>query len=191
MTNYRKYFFMICLAGIGWLQIVAQSKPLVVERQGDHLIVTAPQLHFLLGKPLEQLHNGASVTYITNLVISAGGSQAFHLRERFIVSYDLWEEKFSVVQEGKTGRAASHLSAEAAETWCLGNLSVPVSALKPDKSFTLRLECTVDPSDGAESGPGLTLAGLIDALSRKQREELPHWEAASEPLRISNLKVRQ
>jgi hypothetical protein len=190
MTTLRKTILLMGLAGIGWLQTLAQSRPLVVEKQGDRLIVTAPQLHFLNGRPLDQLHNGASVTYITSLTLNSSGTQTFRLQERFIVSYDLWEEKFSVVQAGKIGRSASHLTAEAVEAWCLESLSVPVPALKSDKSFVIRLECTIDPSNGTDSGPGLTLAGLIDALSRKQREEQPHWEATSDTLRISNLKVR-
>jgi hypothetical protein len=43
-------------------------------------------------------------------------------------------------------------------------------------------------SPGSESVSGLTLAGLIDVFSRKKREEPPHWEALSGPLRLMDLK---
>ena len=53
--------------------------------------------------------------------------------ERFVVSYDLWEEKFSATRMRTARTSASHLSAEAAEAWCLDHLSVPAGGLTTDK----------------------------------------------------------
>jgi hypothetical protein len=190
MTLNGKILAMICLAACACGQLLAQPNPLIVARQGNHLLITAPRLHFLEGKPLEQLHNGASVTYIFNLTVAAGGSPAFRMRARFILSYDLWEEKFSIVQAEPAGRTVSHLSAAAAESWCIENMQIPLTALRAEKSFHVRLECTVADSEQNEISSGLTLAGLIDVLSRKKREELPRWEAVSAPLRLSDLKEK-
>jgi len=191
MKSCRFYLILIIAAGLASHAMHAQTQSLLVERQGNLLRVTAPQMHFLEGRPLEQLHNGASVTYVFDLSIIAGGRSVFDLRERFIISYDLWEEKFSAVQAGPSGNAASHLTAAAAESWCLQNLKIPAPALSPDKPFVVRLELSVaDERDNSiEGGTGLTLAGLIDIFSRKQQEKTPHWEASSGPLRLSNLKV--
>lgn len=192
MRSYRWYILLMCFAGIVCLQIRAQSRPqpLSVSRQGNHLRVAAPQLHFLEGKPLEQLRNGASVSYVFTLILPGVSASAFHLNERFILSYDLWEEKFSVVQAGPSGHSASHLTAAAAEAWCLDNLQVPLPALSPEKTFAIKLECTVtdEGESSGESSSGLTLAGLIDIFSRKKHEELPHWEAISGPLRLADFK---
>jgi hypothetical protein len=179
---------LICLAGIFTLR--AQTPSLTVERRGNYLRVAAPQLHFLEGKPLEQLHNGASVTYVFELTLTSDQRSVAHLQERFILSFDLWEERFSVVQAAPSGRSESHLTAAMAEAWCLNNLKVPLPALGPEKSFVLKLDGrTADReskgnSDGAS---GLTLAGLIDALSRKGRDAPPRWQAFSNPFRLADL----
>lgn len=191
MTSNRKILMMIGFAAYACAQLQAQPNPLTVMRQGNHLLITAPQLHFLDGKPLEQLHNGASVTYIFSLTLAAGGAPAFHLQRRFIVSYDLWEERFSIIQAEPAGRTASHLAAAAAESWCLENMQIPLPALKPDNRFVVRLQCTIEDAEQNEIGAGLTLAGLIDVLSRKKREELPRWEAASGTLRLSDVKGKE
>ena len=190
MRSYRYCILLTCFAGLACLQMLAQSTALRVERQGNHLHVTAPQLHFLLGKPLERLNNGASVTYTLELTLLAGVSPTIRQQEHFILSYDLWEEKYSVVQAGSQGRLASHLTAAAAEAWCLDNMQLPLPALSPEKSFTIKLECTYldNESAGSESGSGLTLAGLIDVFSRKKKEEPLRWEALSGPLRLMDMK---
>ena len=190
MKSYRYCILVTCFAGLACLQMLAQSTPLKVERRGNQLHVTAPQLHFLLGKPLERLNNGASVTYTLELTLLAGASPTNRQQEHFILSYDLWEEKYSVVQAGSQGRAASHLTAAAAETWCLDSMQLPLPALSPDKSFTIKLECTYVDNEisGGESSSGLTLAGLIDVFSRKKKEEPLRWEALSGPLRLKDMK---
>jgi hypothetical protein len=190
MRSYQYCILLTCFSGFMSLQVQAQSQTLIVERKGTQLHVTAPQLHFLEGKPLEQLHNGASVIYALALTLVSGTSATMRLQERFVLSYDLWEEKFSVVQAGNPGHSASHLTAPAVEAWCLDNLMLPVPALKPDRSFTVKLECSVVDKEaaGGESTSGLTLAGLIDVFSRKKREEPPHWEVLSGPLRLMDMK---
>lgn len=193
MRSYRYYILLICVAGITCPWIQAQSQSLTVERLGNYLRVAAPQMHFLEGKPLAQLHDGASVTYSFALTLTAGGASTIHLQERFILSYDLWEEKFSVVQAGAPAHSASHLTAAAAEAWCLDNLAVPVPAFGPGKTFAIKLECRIA-ENGAESGGEsrpLTLAGLIDVFSRKGQEAPLRWEAVSGPLHLSDLKDKK
>ncbi len=193
MRTYRYAVLLIAIAGFACFQLVAQPPPLVVERRGDSLHVTAPRLHFLEGKPLEQLHNGASVSYEFELTLIADSKSkpAFRRRERFIVSYDLWEERFSVVQAGPPARSGSHLTAVMAEGWCLDNLSVPLPPSSSGTNFMIKLTCRIAENDvqsGGEASSSLTLAGLIDVFSRKGRDIPLRWEAISAPFRPAELK---
>jgi hypothetical protein len=187
---------LICFTGMMCPQLQAQNQPLAVERHGDHLQVAAPQLHFLEGKPVEQLHNGASVTYVFALTLTAGQSNKalWHVETRFVVSFDLWEERFSVVQTTPPGRSGSNLTAAAAEAWCLDNMPVPLPTLAPEKTFMIKLECQVAEEEGegsTETASRLTLAGLIDVFSRKERAAPLRWEALSGPLRLADLKDKK
>ncbi len=192
MTSNRYCILLTCFLGLASLPVSAQTPSLSVERRGNQLHLVAPQFHFLVGKPLERLNNGASVTYVLMAALTAGSTTSARQQERFILSYDLWEEKFSVVQAGPSGRSASHLTAAAAEAWCLDSLHLPLPVLSPDKSFVVRLDCTYVDSDsgGGEGSSGLTLAGLIDVFSRKKHEEPLRWEAISGPLRLGDMKQK-
>ena len=44
--------------------------------------------------------------------------------DRFTVSYDVWEEKFSVVRVSDFRRSLMLLSASSAESWCLDNIVI-------------------------------------------------------------------
>jgi hypothetical protein len=196
MKTDRYAILLICIAGIAWFQLLAQAPPLVVERQGDYLHVAAPRMHFLEGKPLELLHNGASVTFEFVLTLHADqrSQPVTRLEERFVISFDLWEERFSLVQAGAAGRSGSHLTAAQAEAWCLDTMPVPLPALPEGKTFVLQLVCRVAEDDISSSGEGssaLTLAGLIDVFSRKGRDAPLRWEAESGSLRLAELKERK
>ena len=165
--------------------------------EGDHLRVSAPQLHFLTGKPLERLHNGASMAFDFQLsALADRPSTATTPRileravERFLMSYDLWEEKFSISRSSRPARSVSHLSVVAAEAWCLENLSLPAAALAPDKPFWLRLELRVeDPKDrpGVVADPGIILTRLIELFSRPSRSQQASWLVEDGPFRLADL----
>jgi len=191
VEHHRSFIVLAC----AWVVVVAavlstQSGSLTVERQGDRLHLAAPQFHFLEGRPLEQLHNGAAVPFVFSVTIepAQGGGRWLHLQERFVISYDLWEEKFTVVREGRPRRTASHLAAAAAEAWCFDSLLPGLSAVPADRTFVVKLQCSVVPDEEPQSGEGLTLSTLIDIFSRKGGTAPPHWELSSAPLRLADLK---
>jgi hypothetical protein len=185
---------LLAFAGILGAGALAQSPSLIVERRGDYLYVAAPQTHFLEGRALEKLHNGSTITYVITLTAASkhGRTPAFSLKGRFVVSFDLWEEKYSVVQAGED-RTVSRLTAAGAEAWCLENMPIPLRAVPAQQPFMVRLECLVDESDddNGKNGSRLTLAGIIDIFSRKGAEKPLRWEAAAGPLRLSDLKSKQ
>ena len=193
MKCYRYRILLIAVAGILSANLLAKSKPMAVEYCGDHLCVTAPQVRFIEGKAVEKLRNGSTVTYVLTLVVSAdkNPTAVFIKEERFLVSYDLWEEKYSVIQTGLGGRTASRLTAAMAEAWCLKNMPIPLQAVPEQQSFMVRLECSIEENENGSAGKsssGLTLAALIDIFSRKRETEPPKWEAAAGPLRLDDLK---
>jgi hypothetical protein len=165
---------------------------LTVERDGDRLRLSAPSLHFLTGKPLERLHDGGSVTYVLSVTLQAerGQPRRVHLTRKVVFSYDLWEERFSVALAEASNRSASHLTADAAEAWCLELLALPVRATPAAEPFVVKLECSLPDEDAqpAEAPSGATLTALIDIFSRKARAAPPRWEAVSGPLRLADLK---
>ena len=191
--RYYRIPFILIIAGILSAVLPAQSGSLNVELRDDKLYVSAPQLHFIAGKAVEKLHNGSSVTYIIVLTAMAEhtGTPVPLFREQFMVSYDLWEEKYSVVRKGQDGRAVSRLTAAMAETWCLENMPIPLQVLPEKVSFMIRLECSIvesEPENGENKNSVLSLANLIDVFSRKEKEESPRWEASAGPLRLDDLK---
>ncbi|RPJ64318.1 MAG: hypothetical protein EHM24_23240 [Acidobacteria bacterium] len=172
----------------------AQSARLNVEREGDRLRLSAPQLHFLAGQPLGQLHDGRSVTYVftVTLQVERGQARGAGVTRQVVFSYDLWEERFSVARVDDPNTSASHLTAAAAEAWCIDLLSLPASAAPADKTFVVKLECSLREENAppADAPATTTLTGLIDLLSRTARETPPRWEALSVPLRLAELKGR-
>lgn len=172
----------------------AQSAHVNVERDGDRLRISAPQLHFLEGQPLEQLRDGRSVRYVFTvaLQVQRGQGRGASLTREVIFSYDLWEERFAVARADDSRTAASHLTAAAAEAWCMDLLSLPASAAPAGGSFVLKLDCSVreEVVQPADAAPTTTLTGLIDLLSRKARPTPPRWQAVSPPLRLADIKGR-
>src|SRR5437879_6581218 len=86
------------LAGLAIPLFKARAdESLTVSFDGDNLRVAAPDLHFLTGKPLERLKDAATVTFLSQLTLfgDAHGTVFKRSVERLVVSYDLWEEKFS------------------------------------------------------------------------------------------------
>ncbi len=174
-----------------FVHLSGQPAPVTVDRDGDRLRLRAPQLHFLAGAPLARLLDGRSVTYVLSASIRThrGGPRVHGLTRQVVFSYDLWEERFSVVQRDDPTVAASHLTTAAAEEWCVDLLALPVRAAPADRAFVVELECSLREADApaADAPSAATLTGLIDIFSRKEPSAPPRWEAVSLPLRLADL----
>jgi hypothetical protein len=159
------------------------------------LHIAAPRVHFLTGEALNRLHDGATVIYAIQLTARGDGIGKVLARttERFAVSYDLWEEKFAVSKLGSPARSVSHLSAAAAEEWCLENTAIPVGALPPKDPLWLRLEYRAEnpaPASQRQDSSGFTLSGLVDIFSRRPRSEQVHGSEEIGPLRLESLRKK-
>jgi len=179
------FLFVVLVAAT----LAAQS--LSVRIEGDQLRITAPRLRFLMGEALNRLHDGATVNYEFQLTAKTDRTGRILARtlQEFAISYDLWEEKFSVKKLGQSPRTLSHLSATAAEAWCLDNTSIPVNSLGGNSMFWVRLDFEArDPAASDRSDSSFTLTGLIDIFSRRTRSEQLHGFEEVGPLRLENLR---
>ena len=164
-----------------------------VTYDGDNLHVAAPALHFLAGKPLERLKYGDVVAYVAQLELLNEARTAVirPQKGRFVVSYALWEEKFSVTQLSSTGgaaRTAEGLSLAAAESWCFDNLIMSTLGLERDQYYWLRLELrTGTERDFADDLKiGISIHDLIDLFGRKNTE-VTHWGPLETRVRLADL----
>jgi hypothetical protein len=168
------------------------AETLAVSFDGDNLRVAAPDLHFLTGKALERLKDAATVTFLSQLTLfsDAQGTVFKRSAERLVVSYDLWEEKFSVTIPGGSKRHLPNASAAEAESWSLENLAISAMGLAPDRPFWLRFDLrTADRKELASvvGDSGVSLTGLIDLFSRKPAAGEASFSRTAGPFRLQNL----
>jgi hypothetical protein len=160
-----------------------------VRYDGDTLHVVPPGLHFLSGKSLERLKDGASVAYVAQLdLLSELREPVRQQRARFVVSYALWEEKFSVTQLGKTPRSIDGLSASATEAWCFEGLALSTLGVALDRYFWLRFAMrTGGPRDLEADAPvGISIKDLIDRLGQKKQPDT-NWGPLEIRVRLADL----
>jgi len=183
---------------VGWLlpacgfALATEGDGLDVRQAGGRLHVAAPQLRFLAGKPLERLQNGAPAPFAIQLSVSTDRWATVLQRdiERFVVSYDLWEERFAIVKAGAPRKSVSHLTARAAENWCVDEVSLPPAGMAERQPFWVRLEVrSENPAEQAELDRQdvMSLTRLIELFSRRTRGEQTRWTAEAGPLEMANL----
>jgi hypothetical protein len=171
------------------LPLAAQS--ITVRAASDLLHVRAAALSFIEGRMLERLQDGRAVRIDFELAVleGASGPVVATAQHAFNVSFDLWEERFSVSRIGAPPRSISHLRARDAEAWCLDNVTVPIAGLGRfgrDVPFWVRITYRVqDPAAPAAGESPLTLWTLIDVLSRRTDDPQSGKSVAGGPFRLS------
>ena len=164
---------------------------------GDYLRISLPALDFLKGKPLERLKDGAAIAFIGQLSVSTSPNSLTPQARavaRFALSYDIWEEKFSVTKIGQlpeSRRTASHLSARAVQNWCFDNLGIDRSQLPQDRAFWVQLDFRAeDPRDqlGIIGDPGISISRLIEIFGKPARSAQPRWNLSAGPYKLADLK---
>jgi hypothetical protein len=180
------------LAALGlWIPVRAEA--IAVWLESGSVRVWAPPLGIIAGKPLDHLRNGSPVPFAFQLSLTTDpyGATLARAIERFVVSYDLWEEKFSVVRLGHPRRSVSHLSAYEAEAWCVEGLALPASGAPARRALWVRLDARVeDPGDNpaVDSEGVVSLNRLIELFSRRARGEHGRRSLQMGPLRLAELQ---
>jgi hypothetical protein len=169
----------------------ASAQAVSMSVSGDAVRIRAPGWAFLDGEPLARLKDGRTVRVeVAAMALPAPGKTAVAaVRQIFTLSYDLWEERFAVAVVGARTPSISHLTAAAAEAWCVEQMAIPIASLGSlrDLRFWIRLECRILDGDGAsdpDEGEGLTLQRIIDALSRRKKSESPSRAVEGGPFRL-------
>jgi hypothetical protein len=169
-------------------QLSAQS--LTISTDSGAVRVQAPGFHFIEGESLAKLRDGQSVRFDLGVSVTPrpGAPTAVERRQTCVLSYDLWEERFAAAVAGVPSRAISHLTSAAAETWCVQQLSMPLSELGrlASDGFWVRLDCRVVNGAGATEpeDEGLTLRGLIEVFSRRRQNAEVSRSAEGGPFRV-------
>lgn len=179
----------------GYIAAMA-AEALLLERKSDSLRIAAPHFRFLEGRPLQRLKYGVAVPFDFSLTLSAGSRSQPPRRayERFVISYDLWEEKFSIVQTRGERKTATRLTAAAAEAWCLENLTVSTAGLAEGDRVTARLEVRATERETPVFAPGsigeggISLNGLIEIFSRPPEARQAVWSLESGPARLGDIR---
>jgi hypothetical protein len=174
------------------------AEDLILDWRDHRLEFSAPRVHFLAGKPLERLRNAAPVPFDFQITLWVGDKNHVFRRsaDRFVVSYDLWEETFSVSRLQAPRKTASHLTAKAAEAWCLEQMPMDISGLAESQPFWARLEIRAEDSRdpvplfgrGGVGESGISLATLIEIFSRPLQAAQQHWSVDAGPITLDQLR---
>jgi hypothetical protein len=188
----------VIAAFLSGLAFALAAEDLILSTQDNRLEFAAPRLHFLVGKPLERLRNAAEVSFAFHITLFSG-NQTHKLKEtasRFVVSYDLFEETFSVTKLVTPRRTARHLTNISAEAWCLREMSMDVSGVGVKEPLWARLEIRAeDTKDGGLpfgrgniTDSGISLTSLIDIFNRPPAVTQAHFIVETGPVTLDELR---
>jgi hypothetical protein len=176
------WFILAFLSGLAFAMV---AEELSINWRNNRLELAAPRVHFLKGKPLELLHNAASVPFNFNVTLWSQNKQHIYARnfDTFVISYSLWEEKFKVVKTLSPVASMEHMTADAAEAWCLHQMDLEAPGVGGSDPLWVRLEIRAE--DGRDGGlfgrgrgsvseSGLSLSNLIEIFSRPAQQQ-SHW----------------
>lgn len=186
--NTRRFCRFLFFAAVLTASLLVLGQSLGVRVDGERLRIDITKARLLVGEPLERLHDGASVTYIVQVsaLTARSGSVLTRTTYRYVISYDIFEERFQVSRIQPAPRVLSHLSMAAAEAAMVDSLEIPASSIPPDRPFWIRWEYQVeDPSQSADGG--MSLGTLVDVFSRKASKGPVGGASESGPFRLREL----
>jgi len=192
----------LIVAFLSGLALAMLAEDLVLESHDNRLEFLAPRVHFLSGKPLERLRNAAEVPFDIQITLWAGDHSRVSQKaiDEFVVSYDLWQETFSVTKLQAPRRVGSHFSASAAEAWCLEQMTMDITGIPTSEPLWARLEIRAQdpPRDGTApfgrgniTESGISLNNLLAIFTRPPPSPQSHWEADVGPVTLDALRLRR
>ena len=174
------------------LTVRLAAQTLTVRTVSNELHLRSSGLGFIAGPVLDRLQDGRSVRIDIELIVleKPRGSIVARALQSFNLSFDLWEQRYAVTRIGPMPRSISHLTARAAEDWCLDNVTLPVTSLgrASREPFWVRVDYRVpDQTAAADAGDStFTLQTLIDVLSRRRESQDKAKSVEGGPFRIGN-----
>lgn len=193
MTASARYKLVAGLVAAACFTAATRAQDVLVRAAGDQLTVAAPSLRFITGRSLDTLRNGNAVAFDVQVSILADSRSTVLRRsfERFVVSYDLWEERFSVTRMRSVRASVSHLSAQQVESWCLDKFTLPASGLPADRPLWVRVDVRAQNGRNVRTfeDDGLSIGALIELFSRQAKSADTHqWRAESGSFTLAELR---
>jgi hypothetical protein len=187
------WLFVAFLTGMA-LAMVAED--LILHHRNNRLEFSAPHTDILTGKPMARLRNALEVPFVLKTTLWSGDRNHVYTSavDRFIVSFDLWEQTFSVVKIEVPRKTASHLTAAAVRDWCVSQMSLDTTGLSGSEPLWARLEIRAEdpPRDSSPLGEsvnstGISLTTLIEIFGRPAGSQ-PHWTLDYPQFTLDSLK---
>jgi hypothetical protein len=172
---------------ISAVQAIVVAQALSARTEGDRLRVVVSGTRFLTGDALKKLHDGVPVSYLFQVtaLTSRFGSTMAKSEYRFIISYDIFEEKFQVSRVRPTARVVSHLTVAAAEATFIEAMELPTQSVSGG-TFWLRLDYEAEESREPDNS-GVSLGGLVEIFSRTSTKAPIRGVLEAGPFRLSDL----
>ena len=182
----------LVLALAAW-PIALHAQSITVRAAGDMLHLRASGLGLIEARVADHLRDGRAVRvdFAVAILEKAGGRLIAQVTQSFNLSFDIWEQRYAVTKLGATPRSVSHLTARDAESWCVDNVTVPLSAMGRigrDMPFWVRLEFRVPdpmPVANADDDSTFTLGRLINVLSRRRQDQEAGRAIEGGPFRLN------
>ncbi|MCC6539066.1 MAG: hypothetical protein IT162_16050 [Bryobacterales bacterium] len=187
---------MRALVPLALLVAAVPAGQLSLDLRGDTLFASSRQLNLIQPRLLAKLKQGGTVAFDFQLSLWVGSSTMVSRRafERFVVSYDLWEERFAVTTLRGTPVRATGLAAANVANWCLQNVSLPMPKLQTADEVRVKLEVrAAENRRDLELSPeeGVSLTQLIDVFSQRSRGGEARWTLDSTPVTLAALRARE
>lgn len=168
----------------------ARAQVLGLTWDDGKIRVAAPMFHFVEGPIVERLKSGVPAAFTVSVTISTDSRKSIlkQASERFVFSYDLWEEKYATALPSRRLGPVTHRTSGAAEAWCLDQLSITASDLPSKKPlwFSLEVKAVERPQDGDSSMP-TSLSSMIDLFGRNRPKETRRWQTESGPVELDQI----
>jgi hypothetical protein len=159
--------------------------------EGDFVHWSAPDLRFLSAEALQQLHDGATVSYAFRVNVSAtrNGTVLNSISYHCVFSYDIWEEKFKVSRAEPGVRPVSHLTEKAAQDACLDSLTIPITNLNTSDPFWVAFEYTMEDRKASDSAESRSILGsIVEIFSQKKGKPQTSGTLQGGPFRMADLR---
>lgn len=169
------------------------AEDLLLRRHEDQLRFAAPKIHFVAGRTVDRLKEGNAVPVNFQATLAAGSRQNVIERvvESFVISYDLWEERFKVVRLSQR-KSVSNLTAQQAEAWCFDNLGINLANIPKNQPLYFKLEIRTDDSSARTPlftpSDNFNLTALINLFSRPPERQQWHWSGEAGPFGYADLR---
>ena len=186
----RRYTWVALLATLAAVQGTLSAQVLGLSWDDGKIRVVAPMFHFVEGPIVERLKSGIPATFMVSLTVSTDSRKNVvkQASERFVLSYDLWEEKYATAMPSLKLGPVAHRTPAAAERWCFDQLFIKASELPEKKPLWFSLEVkAIEQSQDTDNSVPTSLSSMIDLFGRNRPKEAKHWHTETGPVELEKI----